>query len=72
MATWTGDRFKLVGHLKGQTKDHRALPPVDRVELFDLREDPQEQTNAAADHPDTVAAMRESLARWRVSIRQRP
>jgi len=72
MATWTSDRFKLVAHLKGQTKDHRALPPVDRVELFDLREDPQEQTNAAADHPDTVAAMRESLARWRASIRQRP
>ena len=67
MATWTSDRFKLVAHLKG----HGLLPQVDRVELFDLLEDPEEQTNAAADHPDTVAAMRESLARWRVSIRQR-
>jgi hypothetical protein len=35
------------------------------VQLFNLRDDPEEQRNVAAEHPERVRSMRESLARWR-------
>jgi arylsulfatase A-like enzyme len=35
----------------------------DRAELYDLKADPQQEKNLAANHPDVVAALREQLRR---------
>ena len=72
MATWTADRFKLVVHLGRPVKAKGAPPPVERVELFDLLEDPLERSDVAAAHPEQVASMTHALGRWRAAIRQRP
>jgi arylsulfatase A-like enzyme len=39
--------------------------PIERVELYDLAEDPREQRNVAADHPDRVEALTAEIAAWR-------
>ncbi|MFN3242450.1 MAG: sulfatase [Planctomycetota bacterium] len=72
MATWTDDRFKLVAHLARRGKDRRQPPGIQRVELFDLRDDPAERTDVAERHADRVAEMRTQLQEWRAAIRQRP
>ncbi|MEC8651302.1 MAG: hypothetical protein VXY92_01975, partial [Planctomycetota bacterium] len=72
MATWTADRFKLVAHLGRPAKAKGAPPPVARVELFDLLEDPLERSDVAAAHPEQVASMTDALGGWRAAIRQRP
>ncbi len=39
-------------------------PGVDRYELFDLGEDPEERRDVAGSHPDVVDRMRTDLHRW--------
>jgi arylsulfatase A-like enzyme len=39
--------------------------PIERIELYDLAEDPREQRNVAADHPDRVEAMTRLITAWR-------
>ncbi len=39
-------------------------PRRDRVELYDLRADPEESTDVAAEHPQVVGRLRERLERW--------
>ena len=39
--------------------------PIERIELYDLDEDPREQRNVAADHPDRVEALTAEIAGWR-------
>jgi arylsulfatase A-like enzyme len=39
--------------------------PISRVELYDLAEDPGEQRNVAADHPDRVEALRAEILSWK-------
>ncbi|MEM9067228.1 MAG: sulfatase [Myxococcota bacterium] len=48
--TVTSDRWKLV------------MRPGNRIRLFDLRDDPREQNNVAAERPLTVRHLREELA----------
>ena len=47
----------------------------ERSELFDLRLDPREQSNLAADHPERTARYREHVKQWiaaeKARIRQR-
>ncbi|MCK5944841.1 MAG: sulfatase-like hydrolase/transferase [Planctomycetes bacterium] len=69
MATWTGDRYKLVAHL---AKGGGEQPRPERYELFDLREDPAETTDLAGDDPKNVSRLAADLQRWRTAIRQRP
>lgn len=39
-----------------------------RVELYEMREDPQEQNNLAADRPEVVERLRKELEAWLVSL----
>ncbi len=41
------------------------------VELYDLRRDPTEQVNVAAEHPDTVAWLKGKLSEWDAGVRAR-
>jgi len=43
----------------------------DRVELFNLRDDPGETRNLAADRPETATALRQKLHDWRASVNAR-
>ncbi len=43
----------------------------DRVELFDLRDDPGETRNLAADRPERATALRQRLRDWRASVNAR-
>ena len=43
----------------------------DRVELFDLRDDPGETRNLAADRPEGATALRQRLRDWRASVNAR-
>ena len=45
-------------------KPWRMPAPAEKVLLFDLAEDPMQQRNLAAEHPDRVAAMRAELDAW--------
>ena len=55
-AAWTDHRFKLV------------RSGVAAFELYDLLADPGETTNAAAQHPEDVARMRQELQAWQRSV----
>lgn len=44
------------------------LGRADQVELYNLDEDPGEQVNLAAEHPDRVDAMRTRLHAWREAV----
>jgi arylsulfatase A-like enzyme len=39
--------------------------PIEPIELYHLAEDPREQRNVAADHPDRVEALTAAIAAWR-------
>lgn len=40
----------------------------ERVELFNLKDDPAETTNLAADHPDLVEELHEGMRAWQESV----
>ncbi len=56
-STWSANRFKLVR--KGKSR---------QPELYDLLEDPGEQKNVAAEHPEVVSRMQAELRAWRESV----
>lgn len=73
------DRYKFIEHMPGDTVaeywDTDGLEcgycrrqHSDAVELFDLREDPDETTNVASERPDVVAEMRDRLAAYEESL----
>jgi uncharacterized sulfatase len=51
------DHWKLIVPAK-------ANEPLGQIELFDLKADPFETRNLAADRPETTAALRGQLDRW--------
>lgn len=63
-------KWKLILHAGNgmkKPKDTGDMPPVKNpadLQLFDLRTDPTESTNAQADHPDIVAELRQLLAQY--------
>lgn len=58
MYRWiVGDRWKLI------VPDPDRCPE-EKVELYDLREDPAETKNLAGQHPDVVAELRQQIDRW--------
>ena len=61
---WQGVRRKSAALRVGDWKlvVHRR-PDNDRIELFDLQTDPNEQKDRSSAEPDRVAAMLEALAR---------
>jgi hypothetical protein len=58
-AAWTGNRYKLLTSQTNKKSD---------VELFDLLQDPKEQNNIAAQHPDIVKQMKQQLQDWQRSV----
>ncbi|MBT7299638.1 MAG: N-acetylgalactosamine 6-sulfate sulfatase, partial [Victivallales bacterium] len=52
----TGNRYKIYSKDKGKT-----------YELYDLIDDPGEKTNLAAQHPDIVQRLRQTVETWRQS-----
>ncbi len=65
-----GRRYKLVAHAgltAEQTDDQLPLEPA--FELYDIVADPGETSDIAADHPETVAAMREAYDDWFEDVR---
>lgn len=53
--------FKLVQALG---KGNQPLPTTPNFELFDMRDDPLEQNNVAAQHPEVVKDMKGEYDRW--------
>ena len=41
-----------------------AQPSAPEFELYDVRKDPGEQTNAASEHPEVVARLAKALDGW--------
>jgi hypothetical protein len=41
------------------------------LELYDLKNDPLEQTNVAAGHPDVVGRLRQELEKWDASMEKK-
>jgi arylsulfatase A-like enzyme len=58
-AAWTGNQYKLLTSQTNKKPD---------VELFDLLQDPKEQNNLAAQHPDIVKQMMQQLHDWQRSV----
>jgi arylsulfatase A-like enzyme len=69
LSTWTDNQFKLVAHLSKAPPKFREII---RLELFDLKSDPTESNDVAAEHSDVVAKMQADLKEWRQAIRKRP
>jgi N-acetylgalactosamine-6-sulfatase len=44
----------------------------DRVELYDIPNDPAESKDLSAEHPERVAAMRAQLEAWRATLPAEP
>ena len=61
-----GDRYKIYGS-GGQKKEKDNTP---KLKLFDLKKDPSEKNNLAAQHPDLIKKMTATLEQWRKSCRQ--
>jgi arylsulfatase A-like enzyme len=61
---------RLEGVRDRQWKLHLAFPDKGEpmTELFDLRADPSERWDAAAEHPDIVARLRERMRRFAASV----
>lgn len=73
LATWTGDRYKLVAHLDKSSKDQpEQLPKASRLQLFDLLDDPGETTDLSTKKPMEAIRLNGDLTKWRQAIRKRP
>ena len=57
-------RYKLVCNPGTFEREHLEADKARVFELYDLDQDPGEQRNLAADHPDTVAALRAAYDAW--------
>lgn len=67
-ATLTDHRYKLVHNAgKGRPRSDNGTVPTAAYELYDLIADPRETKNIAADHRETLAAMKSKLKAWRNS-----
>jgi arylsulfatase A-like enzyme len=53
---WNDNRYKLLKHMP------------DKLQLFDLQQDPWEKTDVAAIHPEIVKRMNAELEAWRASV----
>jgi arylsulfatase A-like enzyme len=62
---WIGQRYKLVD----QSGNGRWTAPSDRLELYDLIEDPFETKNLAAENPVVFREQRALLEAWYESVR---
>jgi arylsulfatase A-like enzyme len=62
--TVIGQKYKLVQAEGGFHKSGKFLAAQYNYELFDIENDPYEQNNIAADHPDLVEKMRNEYENW--------
>jgi arylsulfatase A-like enzyme len=58
MQAWTGNRYKIVRTVKAKKKASRGW------ELYDLREDPFEENDLAAERPDVVERLGAEFDAW--------
>lgn len=63
-AAWTENRYKLVEIGEGR----RKAPTESHLELYDLLADPREEHDIAAQNPQVVQRMSESLRAWQRSV----
>ena len=59
-------RWKLLLTYDGEVNRYKSTHPrtEKRPQLFDLREDPHEKSNVAADHPEVVSQLAKKIAEW--------
>jgi len=55
-----------------RTQRWRAVNEGDRWQLYDMLNDPSQERDVAADHPDTVARLSSAYDRWFADVTQRP
>jgi arylsulfatase A-like enzyme len=60
------DRYKIYGS-GGRKKEQELMLP--KLKLFDLKKDPSEKKDLAAQHPDIIKKMAVTLKQWRESCR---
>ena len=60
------DRYKIYGS-GGRKKEQELMLP--KLKLFDLKKDPSEKKDLAAQHPDIIKKMAATLKQWRESCR---
>ena len=60
------DRYKIYGS-GGRKKEQKLTLP--KLKLFDLKKDPSEKNDLAAQHPDLIKKMTSTLKQWRKSCR---
>lgn len=60
------DRYKISGS-GGRKKEQELTLP--KLKLFDLKKDPSEKNDLAAQHPDLIKKMTATLKQWRKSCR---
>ncbi|MDC0144074.1 sulfatase-like hydrolase/transferase [Verrucomicrobia bacterium] len=60
------DRYKIYGS-GGRKKEQELTLP--KLKLFDLKKDPSEKKDLAAQHPDIIKKMAATLKQWRESCR---
>ena len=60
------DRYKIYGS-GGRKKEQQLTLP--KLKLFDLKKDPSEKKDLAAQHPDIIKKMAAALKEWRESCR---
>jgi len=60
------DRYKIYGS-GGRKKEQELMLP--KLKLFDLKKDPSEKKDLAAQHPDIIKKMAATLKQWRKSCR---
>jgi len=60
------DRYKIYGS-GGRKKEQKLTLP--KLKLFDLKKDPSEKNDLAAQHPDLIKKMTATLKQWRKSCR---
>ncbi|MDP6719019.1 MAG: hypothetical protein QGF59_10235 [Pirellulaceae bacterium] len=58
MQAWTENRYKIVRTIKAKKN------PSSKWELYDLLDDPFEDNNLAAMHPQIVQRMANNFAKW--------
>jgi len=50
---------------RGQDTGREGLFSIEREELYDLRDDPEQKRNVVHDHPGVAAELRDRVLRWR-------